>query len=119
MHPDKIKDRRATDAFHVLEQAKKSLLDSDKRKVYQRVMREAQERVEYERKKINQKRKIQGLPLLPDETLEIQVKQMAKQLFEEIEERKLHYHKLELANKKRYIYIYIYIDKEKIKRHLM
>ena len=60
IHPDKCKDPRAPDAFHILEQAYKTLLDPEKRKVYQRVMREARERVEFERGKDNKKRKKAG-----------------------------------------------------------
>ena len=56
VHPDKCRHEKAADAFHLLEQAYKQLLDSDKRRIFQRVMREAKERVEYERKKENAKR---------------------------------------------------------------
>lgn len=45
----------------MVEQANKTLLDPEKRKVYQRIMREARERVEYERKKENKKREKLGL----------------------------------------------------------
>ena len=56
VHPDKCRHEKASDAFHLLEQAYKQLLDSDKRRIFQRVMREAKERVEYERKKENARR---------------------------------------------------------------
>ena len=56
IHPDKCRHERASDAFHLLEQAYKTLMDHEKRRIYQRVMREAKERVEYERKKENQRR---------------------------------------------------------------
>jgi hypothetical protein len=76
IHPDKNKHPKAADAFHgehnlvkadlclVVEQAYKTLLDSDKKKLYQRVMREARERVEYERKKSNKKRETQGIIII-------------------------------------------------------
>jgi DnaJ family protein C protein 8 len=48
-------------------------MDPEKRRIYQRVMREAKERVEYERKKENDRRKKVGLDLLPEETLNIEV----------------------------------------------
>lgn len=51
-------------------------------------MREAKERVEYERKKEEKRRKDLGLEPLPEETFNIEVQNMCKRLFEEIEERK-------------------------------
>lgn len=75
-------------------------------------MREAWERTEYERKKENKKRvkngnfiflkKILGLAQLPDETFEDQYRDLCKKLFEEIEEKKSHYKRLEEASKKRW-----------------
>jgi DnaJ family protein C protein 8 len=34
IHPDKCKHEKASDAFHVLEQAYKTLMDTDKRRMY-------------------------------------------------------------------------------------
>ena len=51
-------------------------------------MREAKERVEYERKKENARRVVIGLDALPQETFNIEVQNMCKRLFEEIEDRK-------------------------------
>ena len=34
VHPDKCKHERAADAFHTLEQAYKTLMDADKRRMY-------------------------------------------------------------------------------------
>mmetsp|Transcript_23023 Transcript_23023/g.16352 ORF Transcript_23023/g.16352 Transcript_23023/m.16352 type:complete len:130 (+) Transcript_23023:115-504(+) len=73
VHPDKCKEERASDAFHLLDQAYKTLLNVDKRRMYQRVMREAKERVEYQRKKENQRRQAQGQDALPQETLNIEI----------------------------------------------
>jgi DnaJ family protein C protein 8 len=101
IHPDKCKDPRAPDAFHIVDQAYKTLLDGEKRKIYQRVMREARERVEFERIKENKRRKKQGLPDLPPETFENEYKDMCERLFIEIEERKEHYTKLEESQKQR------------------
>lgn len=60
IHPDKCKDSRAYEAFHMVDQAYKTLMDTEKRKVYQRIMREARERVEYDRKKENKRREKLG-----------------------------------------------------------
>jgi len=48
-------------------------MDTEKRRIYQRVMREAKERVEYERKKENKRRIDIGLDPLPEETFNIEV----------------------------------------------
>ena len=56
IHPDKNKHERAGEAFTLLDKAYKTLLDVEKRRTYQRVMREAKERVELQRKKDNEKR---------------------------------------------------------------
>lgn len=53
VHPDKCKHERASDAFNVVEKAYKDLIDPERRRIYQRIMREARERVEYEREKEN------------------------------------------------------------------
>ena len=53
VHPDKCRHEKAADAFHLLEQAYKTLMDPEKRRMYQRVMREAKERVEVTRTKEN------------------------------------------------------------------
>ena len=56
VHPDKNKHPKAAEAFHTLEKAYKALVDPERRRMYQRVMREARERVEERRQKINDKR---------------------------------------------------------------
>lgn len=48
----------------MVEQAFKTLMDPEKRKVYQRIMREARERVEYERKKENKRREKMGFKFI-------------------------------------------------------
>eukprot|EP00828_Plagiopyla_frontata_P027915 TRINITY_DN3619_c0_g1_i1.p2 TRINITY_DN3619_c0_g1~~TRINITY_DN3619_c0_g1_i1.p2 ORF type:complete len:152 (-),score=33.78 TRINITY_DN3619_c0_g1_i1:87-542(-) len=64
-------------------------------------MREAKERAEYERNKENKKREKQGQPLLPEDTFDHEVKLMEKRLFDDIEERKLHFMRLEESQKQR------------------
>ena len=48
-------------------------MDPEKRRIYQRVMREAKERVDYERKKENARRLAIGLDNLPEETFNFEV----------------------------------------------
>jgi len=52
-------------------------------------MREAKERVEYERKKENIRRKKRNLRACLQETFNAQVQDMCKKLFEEIEDCKI------------------------------
>jgi DnaJ family protein C protein 8 len=47
LHPDKCKDPRSKDAWHVVEQAHKTLIDPEKKKVYLRIMREAMDRAQF------------------------------------------------------------------------
>jgi len=94
VHPDKNNHERAAEAFHIIEKAYKTLQDQDQRKLYQRIMREARERVEYERRLTNKKRANQGLAPLPPETFQVDVKTMTKKLFNEIEEKKVHFQRM-------------------------
>ena len=88
VHPDKCKHERAPDAFHVLEQAYKTLIDPDKRRMYQRVMREARDRVEVARRKENIRRLAKGMEELPHDTVNLEVSEMCNSLFQEINERR-------------------------------
>jgi DnaJ family protein C protein 8 len=85
----------------VLETAYKTLLDPEKKKIFQRIYREAKERVELERKQENKKRLKRGLPNLPEETVETEIRQMMKNIMNEVDERKQHTERVENANKKR------------------
>lgn len=76
VHPDKSKHERAADAFSTVEKAYKLLMDPDKRRLYQRIMREARERVEIERARENKKRRKEGKELLPDDTFNIDFQTM-------------------------------------------
>lgn len=64
-------------------------------------MREARERVDYERKLANKKRVSQGLAALPTETYQIDIKSMTKKLFDEIEEKKVHFQRMAVSAHKR------------------
>jgi len=58
-------------------------------------MREAKERVEYERKKENARREKLGIDLLPEDTFNMEVQSMCKHIFEEVEERQQYYERLD------------------------
>lgn len=76
VHPDKCKHEKAADAFHTLEQAYKALMDSDKRRMYQRVMREARDRIEVTRRKENIRRVTKGMDELTSDNLNIEIQEM-------------------------------------------
>ena len=63
-------------------------------------MREAKERVELQRKKDNEKRIAQGKDRLPDDTLQVEIQNMCKELFDTIEAKKKHFERLDQAYKK-------------------
>lgn len=99
VHPDKCKHEKAKEAFHVLDKAYKTLMDVDKRRTYQRVMREARESVEASRKKENDRRLLLDLPPLPESTLHVEIQETCKRLFEKLEEKKKNFERLDKAYK--------------------
>ena len=70
LHPDKCKHEKASEALEVVKRAYETLLSVEKRKIYQRIMREAFEKTMFERKLENSKRKKKGLEDLPEDTFE-------------------------------------------------
>eukprot|EP00357_Protocruzia_adherens_P036091 CAMPEP_0115004240 /NCGR_PEP_ID=MMETSP0216-20121206/19079_1 /TAXON_ID=223996 /ORGANISM="Protocruzia adherens, Strain Boccale" /LENGTH=269 /DNA_ID=CAMNT_0002370179 /DNA_START=133 /DNA_END=939 /DNA_ORIENTATION=+ len=101
VHPDKARHDKAHDAFTVVEQAYKKLQNPDQKQVFQRIIREARDRVEHERRKDNKKRVKSGLKPLPEETIQSEIELKIQELFEEIEEKKEHFEKTEQSRKRR------------------
>jgi DnaJ homolog subfamily C member 8 len=101
VHPDKCSHDKAADVFNMVDSAYKMLMDPEKRRIYQRIMREARERVEYEREKENEKRKKVGKTLLPMDTFNVDVQAMCKRLFDQIEENKEIYERADRIKRKR------------------
>lgn len=101
LHPDKCTDPRAGDCFTIVEQTYKTLLDPEKRKIYQRIMREAWERTEWERTANNKRREKLGMCKLPDDTFQSEYSTNCRRLFDEIEDKKAHYIRLEEGAKRR------------------
>jgi curved DNA-binding protein CbpA len=73
VHPDKNKHERAADAFNAIDQAYKTLMDLDKRRTFQRVMREAVEQVDLIRQKENERLKQLGRKPLPTDTRPVEI----------------------------------------------
>jgi DnaJ family protein C protein 8 len=101
IHPDKCRHPKATEAFHVIDAAYKTLMDTDKRGVIMRMINEAKDRVTYERFKENKRRVKLGLSELPEETFEAEWKETLTRLFFEVEERRAHYTRLSEAQRQR------------------
>ena len=101
LHPDKCKDPRAGDCFTIVEQSYKTLLDNEKKKIYQKIMREAWERTEYERQRENKRREKAHMSLLPQDTFMQEYKANCRRIFDEIEDKKSHYLRLEEGAKRR------------------
>jgi len=99
VHPDKNPHPKAMEAFLIIDAAWKTLKDNDKRRMYQRVMREAKEEVELKRKKENEKRGLLDQPPLPDNTLQVEIAEMCKRLFTRLEEKKKNFERLDQAYK--------------------
>ena len=91
LHPDKCQDPRATDCFAIVEQSYKTLLDGEKRKIFQKIMREAWERTEYDRERENKKRVKAGITSLPEDSFFPEYKANCRKIFDEIEDKKAHY----------------------------
>lgn len=70
LHPDKCSHEQATEAFEIVKQAYQTLMSVEKRKIFQRIMREAFEKTMFERKMDNVKRKKKGLGPLPEDTFD-------------------------------------------------
>ena len=101
IHPDKCKLPRASDAFHILEESYTTLMDPDKKRYFQRILIEAQERVQIARDKENKARAKKGLRPLPEENLENEIRTMIETIMNEIEEKKKYAEKMQFAYKKR------------------
>jgi DnaJ family protein C protein 8 len=101
LHPDKCKDPRGPDCFTIIEQSYKTLLDPEKRKVFQKIMREAWERTEYDRQKENKRREKVGQCLIPEDTFDAEYRANTRRIFDEIEDKKAHYLRLEEGAKRR------------------
>jgi DnaJ homolog subfamily C member 8 len=101
LHPDRCRDERALQAFQIMESAYRTLQDPEKKSTYVRIMREARERIEFERKKENRRREMLGLAKLPEDTFDSEVRDMSNRIFREIDEKKFHFDKYDWLAKKR------------------
>ncbi len=101
IHPDKCKEEKASDAFHIIDEAFKTLMNEDKKQYFKRILRESKERVEMKREKENKLRRAKGLNFLPQDTFDDEVREMMKVIIQEIEDKKAYSEKMKFAYKKR------------------
>ena len=101
IHPDKCKEEKASDTFHIIDEAFKTLMNEDKKQYFKRILRESKERVEMKREKENKIRKAKGLKFLPQDTFDDEVRDMMKTIIQEIEDKKAYSEKMKFAYKKR------------------
>ena len=88
LHPDKCDIKGAREAFSVVVAAYKTIQIPEKRRIYQRIMKEAWNKTIHERKNINKERKKKGLERLPDDTFDADYQSNCRRLFDEIDEKK-------------------------------
>ena len=85
VHPDKnLNNPQANFAFQVVEKAYNTLNDPEKKPFYVRIMQEAKDRIELNRKKEMRRREQLGLTPLPDDTLHSEIIATANLIFREI-----------------------------------
>ena len=101
IHPDKCNIPEASDAFHILESAFKTLINPETKYNFKKIYLAAKERVEMNRKEINEQRKIKKLPLLPNDTIDDEIREMIIKINKENEDNKKNEEELKFAYKKR------------------
>jgi len=85
----------------VISQAYTTLMDAEKRQIYQRIMKEAYDRTVFEREMENKSRAKKGLINLPEDTFESDFKLNCRRVFDEIEDKKNHLLKMDQNSVKR------------------
>jgi len=101
VHPDKCSFPEAPDAFHILEQAYKILINVETKYNFKNILLFAKERVEVKRKEINEERTKKNLPLLPEDTLDDEIREMIIKINKENEDNSKYQRELKFSQKKR------------------
>ena len=101
IHPDKCDLPEASDAFHILEQAYKFLLNPETKYNFKNILSAAKERVEMKRKEINESRQKKNLPLLPNDTIDDEIREMIIKINKENEDNIKYQRELKFSQKKR------------------
>ena len=101
IHPDKCGLPQAGEAFHILENAYKFLLSSETKYNFLNLLSTAKERVNITRKEINDERQKKKLPLLPNDTIDDEIREMIRKINKENEDNEKYQRELKFSQKKR------------------
>ena len=101
IHPDKCGLPQAGEAFHILENAYKFLLSSETKYNFLNLLSTAKERVKITRKEINDERQKKKLPLLPNDTIDDEIREMIRKINKENEDNEKYQRELKFSQKKR------------------
>ena len=101
IHPDKCGLPQAGEAFHILENAYKFLLSSETKYNFLNLLSTAKERVNITRKEINDERKKKKLHLLPNDTIDDEIREMIRKINKENEDNEKYQRELKFSQKKR------------------
>ena len=101
IHPDKCSLPQAGEAFHILENAYKFLLSSETKYNFLNLLSTAKERVNIRRKEINDERQKKKLPLLPNDTIDDEIREMIRKINKENEDNEKYQRELKFSQKKR------------------
>jgi DnaJ family protein C protein 8 len=101
IHPDKCRLPQAGDAFNILENAYKYLLNPETKYNFLNILTPAKERVNIIRNEINDERKKKKLPLLPNDTLDDEIREMIRKINKENEDNEKYQKELKFSQKKR------------------
>ena len=101
IHPDKCGLPQAGEAFHILENAYKFLLSSETKYNFLNLLSTAKERVNITRKEINDERQKKKLPLLPNDTIDDEIREMIRKINKENEDNEKYQKELKFSQKKR------------------
>ena len=118
IHPDKCSLPQAGEAFNILENAYKYLLNPETKYNFLNILSTAKERVNITRKEINDERKKKQLPLLPNDTLDDEIREMILKINKENEENEKYQRELKFSQKKRERDIEQQKKEEEIKKDL-
>ena len=117
IHPDKCGLPQAGEAFHILENAYKFLLSSETKYNFLNLLSTAKERVNITRKEINDERQKKKLPLLPNDTIDDEIREMIRKINKENEDNEKYQRELNLVKKKEKEILKKKIKKMKLKKN--
>ena len=101
IHPDKCHLPQSGEAFNILENAYKYLLNPETKYNFLNILSSAKERVNLTRKEINDERRNKKLPLLPEDTLDDEIREMIRKINKENEDNEKYQKELIFSRKKR------------------